>query len=466
MAGPFPFKPISNLRCSPIGLVPKKTGGFRLITHLSYPPGLSVNDGIDDALASVTYSNFDNAVGIIKMLGKGALLGKFDVKSAFRLLPLEIRAFPLLGIKLGHNYYIDKMAPMGLKISCAAWEAFAKFLNWTIKYRAASLADCENADCDHYLDDFIFAGPCDTDACLALMQQFIDLCRELNLPIATEKTVWPCTCLTYLGYQLDSVSLEIKMPKEKVQVLLELIESTLGRKRIKLREMQSLTGSLAFCAKAMPSARAFIRRMYASMSGINKPFHHIRLSNGIKEDLRMWHQFLSEFNGISYMQDKKWLSTNSLKLHTDSAGGSALGCGVYFDGHWCHLSWPDQWSRSDLLRNITFLELIPIALAVCLRKESFKAKRIQFACDNMAVVHILNSKTAKAERVMILVRAIVKWSLCYSFHINAVHVSSDNNGIADSISRKQWQRFKLLAPAADQQPIAVPTEFWNLLPAK
>ena len=100
MAGPFPFKPISNLRCSPIGLVPKKTGGFRLITHLSYPPGLSVNDGIDDALASVTYSNFDNAVGIIKMLGKGALLGKFDVKSAFRLLPLAIRAFPLLGIKL------------------------------------------------------------------------------------------------------------------------------------------------------------------------------------------------------------------------------------------------------------------------------------------------------------------------------------------------------------------------------
>ena len=82
----------------------------------------------------------------------------------------------------------------------------------------------------------------------------------------------------------------------------------------------------------------------------------------------------------------------------------------------------------------------------------------------MAVVNILNSKTAKAEWVMILVRAIVKWSLGYSFHINAVHVSSDNNGIADSISRKHWQRFKLLAPAADQQPIAVSTEFRVLEP--
>jgi hypothetical protein len=36
IAGPFQNRPISNLRCSPIGVVPKKTGGWRLITHLSY----------------------------------------------------------------------------------------------------------------------------------------------------------------------------------------------------------------------------------------------------------------------------------------------------------------------------------------------------------------------------------------------------------------------------------------------
>ena len=158
--------------------------------------------------------------------------------------------------------------------------------------------------------------------------------------------------------------------------------------------MQSLTGSLAFCAKAMPSARAFIRRMYASMSGVARPHHHIRLSKGIREDLIMWQQFLSKFNGISYMLDSEWVSANTLKLQTDSAAGAALGCGLYFDGLWCHLSWPDQWSGSDILRDITFLELVPIALAVCLWKERFTAKRIQFACDNMAVVHILNSKTA------------------------------------------------------------------------
>ena len=330
MAGPFPYKPISNLRCSPIGLVPKKTGGFRLITHLSYPAGSSVNDGIDDALASVRYSNFDNAVAIIKILGQGALLGKLDVKSAFRLLRIYPGDFSLLGIKLGESYYIDKMAPMGLKISCAAWEAFAKFLNWSIKQRSASNKDCGNADCDHYLDDFIFAGPCSSGACLSLMKQFLALCQELNVPIATEKTVWPCTCLTFLGYQLDSITFEIKMPEEKVQNLLGIIESTLGRKRIKLKEMQSLTGSLAFCAKAMPSARAFIRRMYASMSGVARPHHHIRLSKGIREDLIMWQQLLSKFNGISYMLDSKWVSANTLKLQTDSAAGGSTRLRIVF----------------------------------------------------------------------------------------------------------------------------------------
>ena len=47
-AGPFKFPPISNLKISPVGLVPKSDGNWRLITHLSYPEGSSVNDGISD----------------------------------------------------------------------------------------------------------------------------------------------------------------------------------------------------------------------------------------------------------------------------------------------------------------------------------------------------------------------------------------------------------------------------------
>ena len=45
----------------------------------------------------------------------------------------------------------------------------------------------------------------------------------------------------------------------------------------------------------------------------------------------MWQKFLKDFNGISYMLDSEFLSSASLKLETDSAGGANLGCGVYFN---------------------------------------------------------------------------------------------------------------------------------------
>ena len=43
MLGPFSTKPISSLRISPIGLVQKSDNSWRLISHLSFPSGSSVN---------------------------------------------------------------------------------------------------------------------------------------------------------------------------------------------------------------------------------------------------------------------------------------------------------------------------------------------------------------------------------------------------------------------------------------
>jgi len=114
MTGPFCHKPISNLRCSPIGLVPKKTGGLRLITHLSHPPNNSINDYIDTLYTKVIYSPFDNAVRIVKTLGKSALMAKMDIKSAFRLLKCNPGDFDLLGINVGRKLLYRQMYANGL----------------------------------------------------------------------------------------------------------------------------------------------------------------------------------------------------------------------------------------------------------------------------------------------------------------------------------------------------------------
>lgn len=182
MAGPFCHKPISNLRCSPIGLVPKKTGGLRLKTHLSHPPNDSINDYIDMLYTKETYSPFDNAVSIVKKFGKSALMAKMDIKSAFRLLKCNPGDFDLIGITLEENYYIDKCMPMGCSISCATFEQFSTFLQCAVTH------ETNTDNLDHYLDDFFFAGEATKNDWKNLMTVFANVCLRLGVPIADEKT--------------------------------------------------------------------------------------------------------------------------------------------------------------------------------------------------------------------------------------------------------------------------------------
>ena len=68
-----------------------------MIHHLSYPEGESANDYIDLTICSIQYTKFDEAVKMIQNLGEGILLGKADVKNAFRLMIISPDDFPLLG---------------------------------------------------------------------------------------------------------------------------------------------------------------------------------------------------------------------------------------------------------------------------------------------------------------------------------------------------------------------------------
>lgn len=66
-AGPFSSPPFPVFRVSLLGLVPKKVEGeFRLIYHLSYPRGSSLNDGISFDYTSVSYATVEDAIGLIK----------------------------------------------------------------------------------------------------------------------------------------------------------------------------------------------------------------------------------------------------------------------------------------------------------------------------------------------------------------------------------------------------------------
>ena len=80
------------------GVIPKphhQLGKWRLIVDLSDPSGGSVNDGVDPILCSFAYKTVDDAMRIILHKGKGTLLAKLDLESAYRILPVHPDNRPL-----------------------------------------------------------------------------------------------------------------------------------------------------------------------------------------------------------------------------------------------------------------------------------------------------------------------------------------------------------------------------------
>ena len=59
-----------------------------MITDLSYPEGHSINDAINPELCTMSYITVDEVAKSAVGLGKGALIAKIDIKSAYRLVPI------------------------------------------------------------------------------------------------------------------------------------------------------------------------------------------------------------------------------------------------------------------------------------------------------------------------------------------------------------------------------------------
>ena len=449
IVGPFNSPPFPLFRCSPLGIVPKKDPSeFRLIHHLSYPRGSSVNDCIPAEFSSVHYASIKDAISIIKKTGAGCFMAKTDVKSAFRIMPIHPNDYSLLGMKWQNLYYFDRCLPMGCSSSCAIFEAFSTSLEWLAMHRFGASGVL------HILDDFLFIAD-SREKCQSDLDHFLSLCEYLGVPIAQEKTVGPASVLQFAGITLDSVKQEARLPDEKLQKCRMLLHAFYRRRKVSLKELQSLLGLLNFTCAVVVPGRAFLRRMIDLTRGAKRPHHRIRITKEAKHDIKVWLNFLDEFNGKAFFLDDKWETSCSMKLFTDAAGSK--GYGAIFGTHWFYGAWPESWKSF----NIAFLELFPIVIALHIWGPSMANRYVAFYTDNAAIVDIINRQTSKHPLVMILVRDLVLTSLKHNILFRARHIPGVHNTGADYISRFQVEQFKQISPGADDLPTLVPA---HLLP--
>ena len=104
--------PVRRRSSSSFGVIPKKgqPGKWRLMVDLSSPWEASVNDGISADEFTLHYITVDQIIRSVSRLGKGALMAKFDVESAYRNVPVHPSDHHLLGMKWRDQYYVDPVS--------------------------------------------------------------------------------------------------------------------------------------------------------------------------------------------------------------------------------------------------------------------------------------------------------------------------------------------------------------------
>ena len=444
IAGPFVTHPFPNFRTSPIGLVAKKEPGkFRLIHHLSYPDGLSVNDGIPEANCHVEYQNIDHAVAHMKSLGQGCWMAKTDIAEAFRIVPLHPSQYHLFGIWWDNCFFYDKCLPMGCSASCKIFEMISTALHWLANNKL------HIQHMTHILDDFLMVEKFQ-NSCKTSLDKFIDSCTTLGIPISPEKTFQPSQTLTFLGYELDSVKMEIRLPVDKLLKCQQLLRESLKKRSLTLKQLQSIIGTLNFACGAVVPGRPFLRRLINLTMGITKPTHFIRITKEAREDLKTWLLFLDSYNGRSAFLPDRWRSSHSLQLFSDAA--STIGYGAFLGPKWFHGEWDRHWKG----QSIAVLEFYPIILAVETWSEELQNQCIHFYTDNQALVEVINKQTCRDTKLMSLLRRLVLSCLKKNILFQARHLPGAQNTLADLLSRGKIQQFRQLAPHMHPSPIAIP----------
>ena len=190
-----------------MGAVLKPDGGIRPITDCSMPRDISVNNYCSNIIQEFQYKNVDH---VLAMLQEGDYMAVVDIKSAYRAVPIFPDHRKYLGLKWeinGETVFIeDSRLCFGLCLGPSYFDKISGFV-----YNI--LADMYNIQAVNYLDDFIVIGATLDDTTWA-QKVVIKILRYLGFYISLGKVTPPSQVCRYLGLDIDSIRMEIRLPKD------------------------------------------------------------------------------------------------------------------------------------------------------------------------------------------------------------------------------------------------------------
>jgi hypothetical protein len=366
---------------------------------------------------------------VFPLIQPGSFFVKIDLADAYLSVPIKESDYRFLGFSWKGKYYHWKSLPFGL--NQAPW-AFTKLLRPVAAFfRALGISLMI------YLDDLLLLA-LKAQKLIIQTKFVIQVLEALGFIVNRNKSsLIPATSIIYLGFLLDSVAMQIKVPKEKMVKLQQTVRSTLEKSQVSVRDLSRIIGRLNSLSAAVVPGHLHSRRLETiqKLNLRNQGYEGtVEVNQDVKKELLWWLENLPQFNGRSLAPP-----TPSIIIKTDS---SLFKWGAVSEEVMISYDWP----ASDTSHiNVKELKAAVLAFNAFVPRRFLKETTVQLVMDNCCAVHVINNLgSTRNEELTELASELWHQAIGKNVFLKASYLPGKENVEADWASRffedgSDWQ---------------------------
>ena len=415
----------SNSECgeiiSPIFLTPKKDPGvYRVIFNLKF---------LNQAVA---YHKFkmDTLESAVKLMKRDCFMSSIDLRDAYYSIPISPGYRKYLKFAWRGFLFQFRALPMGLTSS-------PRIFTKVLKPVFANLRTQYGHNCLGYIDDSFYTQDTE-EACRETTLHAVELFTRLGFVVHPTKSIFcPAQSLEFLGFQLNSTSMTVRVTQQKIDKNLLMCRKFLKAKEFTIREIASLTGTLVSMFPGVEFGPLYYRSLehdkdtnlkLAAGDFEKKMF----LSSDSIDELKWWINALpTALRNIDH-------GTPELTLNTDA---SQIGWGATTGQNQTQ----GLWAQQETEYHINILEILAVKLGLVSLLNTVSNQHIRIMSDNTTTVtYINNMGGCKSKECNEVAKEIWLWAMERNNWLSAAHQPGKLNVTADSLSRHfqdgiEWQ---------------------------
>ena len=341
-------------------------------------------------------------------------------------IPLDIQ-------RVANILYCHLFADFGTRGCPLEWFEF-----FTIVLDLARMEEVLTTDLVLYVDDLSHVGdedfPLDEEG--ARLDYFLE--NEIGVPMEHTKVRRAAQIQLSLGLWWNTLNFTLWLAQEKVKLYSDFLSAASAKTTITRRELQQVAGrEQRIVLTQAPGSKVLLANNYTLMSGLRLPHHRRRTTAAWRADRRTIVKCLEVNSGRGYYRyddfvdgGQAWMDASRGKRL--SGGGYVLDSGVY---HFWYFGSAVSRQPIDYLEGLTAV--------FCLQDNGhlWNGKIIHFHIDNQAFQASASKEWSHAERLNVLLRMTLYFTVKFECIILYHWISTHDNVLADPLSRDDEQTF-------------------------